>query len=84
MHQWWVRSERVRWLLMMLAGLLAFWEAMVWFTGVKPFILPAPSQIALRAWLDRGDYPAHILGTLRTAAAGFIAGSLIAFMLGLA
>jgi ABC-type nitrate/sulfonate/bicarbonate transport system permease component len=69
------------------AGLIALalaWEAAGQGSWVAGGALPAPSQIALRAWLDRGDYPAHILGTLRTAAAGFIAGSLIAFMLGLA
>ena len=69
------------------AGLIALalaWEAAGQGGWVAGGALPAPSQIALRAWLDRGDYPAHILGTLRTAAAGFIAGSLIAFMLGLA
>ena len=60
------------------------WEAAGRGGWVASGALPAPSQIALRAWLDRADYPAHILGTLRTACAGFVAGSLLAFVLGVA
>ena len=64
--------------------LLLAWEAAGQGGWVAGGALPAPSQIALRAWLDRGDYPAHILGTLRTATAGFVVGSLLAFVLGVA
>ena len=71
MHQWWVRSERVRWLLMMLAGLLAFWEAMVWFTGVKPFILPAPSQIGRELVTASGYFLGHAAYTMGTTLLGF-------------
>jgi NitT/TauT family transport system permease protein len=71
MQQWWVRSERVRWLLMMLAGLLAFWEAMVWFTGVKPFILPAPSQIGRELVTASGYFLGHAAYTMGTTLLGF-------------
>lgn len=64
--------------------LLLGWEAAGRGGWVAGGALPAPSQIALQAWADRADYPAHVLGTLRTAAAGFALGSLLGLALGLA
>lgn len=33
--------------LLIFAGLVAVWQAVVWLTGVRPFILPAPWQVAV-------------------------------------
>jgi ABC-type nitrate/sulfonate/bicarbonate transport system permease component len=60
------------------------WEVAGRLGWVGDGALPAPSQIARQAWADRADYPAHIAGTLRTAAAGFAAGCTVAIALGLA
>ena len=60
-----------------LLGLLLLglaWEVAGRLGWVGDGALPAPSQIARQAWADRSDYPAHIAGTLRTAAAGFAIG----------
>ena len=64
--------------------LLLAWEAAGRGGWVASGALPAPSQIVLQAWVDRADYPDHVLGTLRTAAAGFALGSLLGLALGLA
>lgn len=60
------------------------WEAAGRGAWVAGGALPAPSQIVLQAWADRADYPGHIVGTLRTAAAGFLAGCALGIALGLA
>ena len=70
-----------------LLGLLLLglaWEVAGRLGWVGDGALPAPSQIARQAWADRSDYPAHIAGTLRTAAAGFAIGCAVAIALGLA
>ena len=36
-------------------GLILLWQAVVWATGVAPYILPAPRLVAI-AWLGRPDY----------------------------
>ena len=71
MGQWWVRSERVRWLTSMLVGLLAIWEAGVWLTGVKPFILPAPSQIGVELTSAWRYFLGHTAFTTGTTLLGF-------------
>lgn len=63
--------------------LLALWELAGRLRWVGDGALPAPSHIALQWWLDRADYPAHVLGTLRTAARGFVLGNLVALAVGL-
>ena len=37
------------------AGILLAWQALVWITGVQPFLLPGPAQVAA-AWVERADY----------------------------
>lgn len=63
--------------------LLALWELAGRLRWVGDGALPAPSQILLQGWADRADYPAHVLGTLRTSALGFVAGNLVALAAGL-
>jgi NitT/TauT family transport system permease protein len=83
MRQWWVRSERVRWLTLMLVGLLVVWEAGVLITGVKPFIVPAPSHIGRElasAWSYFLGHAAYTTGTtllgFAIAVVGGVAGAI--------
>lgn len=63
--------------------LLVLWEIAGQAQWVAQGALPAPSGIVRQWWLDRADYPAHIWGTLRTALAGFVAGNLVAVLMGM-
>ena len=56
-------------------ALLAAWEVAGRLDLVAGGALPAPSEIALRFWQDRADYPAHVAATVQAAALGFLAGS---------
>jgi sulfonate transport system permease protein len=69
-----------------LAGLvllLLLWELAGRGGWVASGALPAPSRILVQAWADRADYPNHLLGTLRTAALGFVVGNATAIAFGL-
>lgn len=46
---WYVRLARP---LAILVGLLVLWELVVWLSGVPPYILPAPHEVAV-AWAAR-------------------------------
>ena len=46
---WYVRLARP---LVILVGLLVLWELVVWLSGVPPYILPAPHEVAV-AWAAR-------------------------------
>jgi sulfonate transport system permease protein len=63
--------------------LLLLWEIAGRFQWVAKGALPAPSAILTRFWLDRADYPAHILATLYTSFLGFVIGNAIAIAFGL-
>lgn len=63
--------------------LLLLWEIAGRFAWVAKGALPAPSAILTRFWLDRADYPAHILSTLYTSFLGFVIGNIIAIAFGL-
>ncbi|MCX7228353.1 MAG: ABC transporter permease subunit [Burkholderiales bacterium] len=76
------RHDRLPTLLGLLL-LLAAWELAGRGAWVAGGALPAPSQIGVQAWADRADYPAHLLGTLRTAALGFVIGNAVAIAFGL-
>jgi putative hydroxymethylpyrimidine transport system permease protein len=73
------------------AGLLAAWHALVWATGVPPFILPGPGRV-LETLVARGDVIAHhalitiaeiLIGLALGVAAGSAAAVLLAFRRGL-
>lgn len=74
-------SRRGSWIGLLL--LLVLWELAGRGRWVADGALPAPSAVLLQAWADRGDYPAHVLGTLRTSIAGFVIGNLVAIACGL-
>ncbi|QRM53198.1 ABC transporter permease subunit [Sinorhizobium sp. BG8] len=62
--------------------LLVLWEICGRFSLIAGGALPAPSQILARLWIDRADYPPHILATLQGAGAGFLIGNLVAIAAG--
>ncbi|KKW68274.1 hypothetical protein AAV94_05455 [Lampropedia cohaerens] len=67
-----------------LLALLALWELVGRGQWVAGGALPAPSAVLLQWWADRGDYPAHLWGTLRTALAGYVIGNVVAIACGMA
>ena len=62
--------------------ILIVWELLGRFQLVASGALPAPSQILLRLWAERDQYPDHIIATLYGASAGFIIGNAIAIAAG--
>lgn len=71
MRDWWLRSERIRWVLVVLGVILAVWEVVVWLTGTKPFILPAPSTIFQAFVATPGYFLRHSAFTTGTTLLGF-------------
>jgi len=62
--------------------LLAAWELLGRFQLVAGGALPAPTNVVMRLWTDRADYPPHILATLEGAGLGFIVGNALAIVAG--
>ena len=60
------------------AVFFALWEIVGRFDLVASGALPAPGEIAVQFWADRGDYGGHVEATLVAATAGFLIGNLIA------
>jgi putative hydroxymethylpyrimidine transport system permease protein len=66
--------------LVVLAGLVALWQAVVWATAAKPWILPAPAAVAA-AWIgNRGLILDHALLTLAEILLGLAAGTVLGGM----
>ena len=70
--------RRFTWVLV-LAVLLAAWEAYVQLRGVPEYLLPAPSQIAQALWDDRSTLASQALVTLKEMLLGFAAAVIIGF-----
>ena len=64
--------------LVILAGLLVLWQAVVWATGAPPYMLPDPAAVAA-AWLERRQV---ILGHAVLTAAEILLGLAIGTVLG--
>jgi NitT/TauT family transport system permease protein len=56
---------------------LGSWQAVVHIDGIPPYILPAPSAIALSLWYDGPSLLASLLVTLRVTLAALAAAALI-------
>ena len=56
---------------------LAAWEAIVRLRGIPPYILPAPSAIAVSLWVDGPSLLGSLLVTLRITLAALAAAALI-------
>jgi NitT/TauT family transport system permease protein len=52
--------------------LLIAWEVLVRAFGIREFLLPAPSSIAVECWKVAGNLAGHGLATLRTVLLGFL------------
>ncbi len=63
-------------------ALLILWEVAGRLDWVAGGALPALSEIVARFWVDRADYPAHVLATLQASGAGFLIGNIIAVLAG--
>ena len=61
-----------------LAAMAALWEVAGQYDLVASGALPAPSEIAVQFWADRGDYGDHVHATLVAAFIGFAIGNVIA------
>ncbi len=72
--------------LLLLAGSLLAWEAVVRVAQIPAFILPPPSQVvvALYRGFASGVYPRHLQVTLLETVLGFAFGSALGFALGTA
>jgi len=62
--------------------LLGLWEILGQLRLVAGGALPAFSDILLRLWVDRAEYPAHVWATLHASASGFVIGNAIAIAAG--
>ena len=65
------------------AVILAVWELLGRFDLVAGGALPAPGEILVRFWQDRGDYPGHVMATLWGSATGFLIGNAVAVAAGI-
>jgi sulfonate transport system permease protein len=64
--------------------LLVVWELLGRFQLVAGGALPSLSDIAVRFWEDRADYPPHVQATLIASTLGFLIGNAIAIVAGIA
>ena len=71
MNGFWQRTERVRWVVMVLVVAVALWEIGVRAFDARTFILPAPSQVAKELFASPGFYLKHSAYTLWITALGF-------------
>ena len=67
-----------------IAILLLIWEIVGRMDLVASGALPGFSEILIRLWEDRADYPRHIWATLYASGAGFLIGNAIALIAGVA
>lgn len=65
------------------AVLLIVWEIVGRLDLVAGGALPALSEILLRLWVDRADYPPHVLATLYASGLGFLIGNAIGILAGI-
>ena len=62
--------------------LLALWESVGQMKLIAGGALPPISDILVRFWLDRADYPGHVAATVWSSTLGFLAGNLLAIAAG--
>lgn len=59
------------------------WELVGRMNWVAGGALPAPSEIIIRLWVDRADYPGHIWATVYASGLGFVIGNSVAIAAGI-
>lgn len=65
------------------AALILGWEAYVYFSGISPATLPAPSRVLLQALEQREALTSHSLATLQATTVGFSCSLIAAFLFSL-
>lgn len=65
-----------------LLGLAVVWEIAGRMDWVAGGALPSISEIAVRFWADKADYPLHVGATVLASLLGFVAGNLVAVLAG--
>lgn len=63
--------------------ILVVWEVVGRMDWVAGGALPAPSEILIRLWVDRVDYPGHIWATVYASGLGFVIGNALAIAAGI-
>ncbi len=71
MKHLWLKTERSRMVVITILVLLAIWEAGVRMSGVREFLLPAPTKIFVEFLASPGYLLMQSLDTLLTTLAGF-------------
>lgn len=71
MREWWLRSERLRWVLLVLVVIMILWEIGARVMGARPFILPTPSAVAKELISSPYFFLKHSGYTLLTTFVGF-------------
>ena len=66
--------SRVLRILVGIAATLLIWQGLVFLTGVPPYLLPAPAQVAATLWTSRSLIAGHALITLFGVAISLLAG----------
>lgn len=67
-----------------IAILLLVWEVVGRLDLIANGALPGISEILIRLWEDRADYPRHVGATLYASALGFLIGNAVALLAGVA
>lgn len=62
---------------------VALWEVVGRLDLIAGGALPGLSEILIRLWIDRGDYPGHIWATVYSSALGFLIGNVLAIGAGI-
>jgi NitT/TauT family transport system permease protein len=66
-----------------IGAFLLAWEAVVRFSGIKPYILPGPNEILVEIWNRQGRYIVAADYTLRPMLLGFVAAVVVGIALAL-
>ncbi|MGB3179046.1 MAG: ABC transporter permease subunit [Albidovulum sp.] len=64
--------------------LIIVWEIVGRMDWIAGGALPGFSEILIRLWVDRGDYPDHIWATVYASGLGFLIGNVLAIAAGIA
>lgn len=60
--------------------LVLLWQAVIWLTGIPPFLLPPPATVAHKLWDARAQLGHHALITLVEILAGLALGTLLGIL----
>ena len=78
---WWQKLLRALPAIIAVALLLVGWELYARLSGIRPTTLPAPSRIAIQAWINRTALLDNTIPTIKATLAGFSLSLIAAFIL---